>query len=58
MKPVIQDFGIFVSTDPVAIDKACLDMAKEIGKRFRGGDQLIYAEKLGLGSTRYTLLEV
>ena len=35
MKPVIDDFGIFISTDPVAIDKACYDMCKERGKKFR-----------------------
>jgi uncharacterized Fe-S center protein len=58
MKSLIEDFGIFISTDPVAIDKATLDLAKEKGKTFRGTDQLDYAEKIGLGSTKYALIEV
>ena len=58
MKPVMDDFGIFISTDPVAIDKACYDMAKENGKRFRGYSVFSYAERIGLGSTGYTLHEL
>ena len=27
MKPILDDFGVFISTDPVAIDQACFDMA-------------------------------
>lgn len=58
MKPVIEDFGIFISLDPVAIDKACFDMAKERGYKFRGAEQFDYAEKIGLGSTQYKLIRV
>lgn len=58
MKPVIDDFGIFISTDPVAIDKACYDIAQQKGKKFRGFKQFAYAEKIGLGSTNYELVEV
>jgi len=58
MKSVIDDYGIFVSTDPVAIDKACYDMAKEKGKTFRGFRTFAYAEKIGLGSSQYTLHEI
>ncbi len=58
MKPVIDDFGIFISTDPVAIDKACYDMAKQHGKTFRGFKTFAYAQKIGLGSTDYHLIEV
>jgi uncharacterized Fe-S center protein len=57
MKPVIDDFGIMVSTDPVAIDKACYDLAKQKGKKFSGVKQLAYAEKIGLGSQQYNLIE-
>ncbi len=56
MSPIMEDFGIFVSTDPVAIDKVCLDMARDRGNVFKGGEQLVYAEKVGLGSTKYRLL--
>ena len=58
MDPIMEDFGIFVSTDPVAIDQVCLDMAKERGKTFKGGEQLLYAEKIGFGSTHYTLQQI
>jgi uncharacterized Fe-S center protein len=58
MKILMEDIGIFVSTDPVAIDKACYDAVKENGKKFRGAKQLIYGERIGLGTQNYNLIEV
>ncbi len=58
MKKLIDDFGIFISTDPVAIDKACYDIAKKLGKIFRGFKTFAYAEHIGLGTTDYVLHEV
>ncbi len=58
MRILMDDIGIFVSTDPVAIDKACYDMVAARGKRFRGFKQFAYAEKIGLGTTKYKLIEV
>jgi uncharacterized Fe-S center protein len=58
MKLLMDDIGLLISTDPVAIDKACYDLIKEKGKEFRGFDQFAYAEKNGLGSTNYKLIEV
>ena len=58
MSPVMDDFGIFASTDPVAIDKACCDMAAERGRRFRGQRTIAYAERIGMGSQDYVLREV
>ena len=58
MDPIMEDFGIFISTDPVAIDQVCLDMAKDRGKAFKGAEQLTYAETMGFGSTNYTLHDV
>ena len=57
MECVYRDLGIFASLDPVAIDKACFDMLeKREGKKpFEGSDIFAYAEKLGLGSQKYTL---
>lgn len=57
MKPAVKDLGIFASTDPVAIDRACYDLVKENGKKFKGFDQFSYAEKIGLGSQNYELIE-
>ncbi|MBN2344010.1 MAG: DUF362 domain-containing protein [Deltaproteobacteria bacterium] len=58
MKPLMEDVGIFASTDPVAIDKACYDMIRARGKKFRGGKTFAYAEQIGLGSQTYALHEV
>lgn len=58
MKPIIDNFGIFVSTDPVAIDKVCWDMSTQRGKKFKGVKQFDYAEEIGLGSTKYNLIEI
>ena len=57
MKPLLADIGICASTDPVAIDKASHDLVKARGKKFGGGKIFNYAEKIGLGSQNYTLVE-
>ena len=56
MFKVTQDIGIFVSTDPVAADSAAFDACARQGKRFKGAEQLAYAEKIGLGKCRYNLI--
>ncbi|WP_291634904.1 DUF362 domain-containing protein [Clostridium sp.] len=61
MKPIVADVGVFASTDPVAIDRACLDVIdKNNGKTVfrRGRSTLDYAEKIGLGSNEYELVDV
>jgi len=58
MKTVTEDVGIFASTDPLAIDKACYDMVKENGKKFRGANTFDYAQEIGLGSAKYVLKEI
>ncbi len=67
--PVINDIGIFASTDPVANDQAFLDAiwktnekgTKDIKERIdsRVGRHITeYAELLGLGSTDYELISI
>ena len=67
--PCLKDIGILASTDPVAIDKACMDLIKnsnDPGKEHflervtsRNGEHTIEAaEKLGFGTTDYELIEV
>lgn len=67
--PCMKDIGILISTDPVAIDKACLDLvyaSSDPGKdhlieriESRNGALTIKAsEKLGIGSTKYELIEL
>jgi len=67
--PCLEDKGILISLDPVAIDKACLDIVKSCsdpGKEHflervtsRNGEHTIeVAEALGVGSTDYELINV
>jgi len=61
MKPIVDDVGIFASIDPVAIDMACLDMVDKNNNKTvfkRGRYTLDYAEKIGLGSKGYELVEI
>lgn len=68
-EPVMNDLGIVASLDPVAVDQAFIDLvwnSKEEGAnllreridRQLGREILPYAEKLGLGSTDYELIEI
>lgn len=71
-KPELQDMGIMASLDPVAVDQACLDKVFNYkGKKGDDNKPLIerinrqhgtyitdYAEKIGLGSKKYELIEI
>ena len=68
-KPMIPDIGILSSTDPVALDKACLDLLynlqdenkKSLVDRIESklGPYIIdCAVKLGLGNKDYELVNV
>ena len=71
-KPELQDMGIMASLDPVAVDQACLDKVFNYkGKKGDDNKPLIqrinrqhgtyitdYAERIGLGSKQYTLIEL
>ena len=67
--PCLADIGILASTDPVAIDKACLDLvyaSEDEGKAHlieriesRNGILTVTAsEALGIGTTDYELIEI
>ncbi|MDP6156368.1 MAG: DUF362 domain-containing protein [Candidatus Thermoplasmatota archaeon] len=60
MKVIMPDLGMLASTDPVAIDKACLDLIDERArkKKFEGRHMLEYAEGIGLGSRKYELVKL
>lgn len=64
---VIEDIGILASYDPVAIDMASVDLLSRAAERdllkelWPENDYLVqlrYAEKIGLGSLEYELLEI
>ncbi|MFW6132113.1 MAG: DUF362 domain-containing protein [Candidatus Aminicenantaceae bacterium] len=63
---IVDDIGIIGSLDPVALDKASVDLVnKRIGKDMRNvgynvdwSVQLIHGEKIGLGNMDYELIEV
>ena len=65
-EPSMADIGILGSTDPVALDRACVDLvyAAEDGGELvermelrNGAHVLDYAEQIGLGSQAYELVE-
>lgn len=60
MEAIYPDLGIFASTDPVALDKAILDMLnKRAGKTTYWGKEIFdYAQKIGLGNKDYELIKV
>lgn len=70
--PELKDMGILASTDPVALDQACLDLvfnhdskpgdtAKPLTDRIQkmhGTHTVDYAEKIGLGSKKYEIINI
>ena len=71
-EPRLKDMGILASTDPVALDKACFDLVFN-HKASEGDDEkplierinrqhgtyiVDYAEKIGLGTKNYQLVEI
>lgn len=67
--PEMGDIGVLASLDPVALDKACVDLvyaSEDHGKihlvermESRNGiHTLVHAEKIGLGSQDYTLVVI
>ena len=70
--PQLKDIGILASLDPVALDRACLDLvfnhqsvagddASPLIRRIEnlhGTHTVEYAERLGLGSQQYTLKDL
>ncbi len=66
-EPDIHDIGILASTDPVALDQACIDLVYEaegnaaLVKRIEnknGLHTLEHAEEIGLGSRAYALVSI
>ncbi len=64
--PIIcPDIGYLLSNDPVAIDKASVDLIHKVKEnvffkvnKINPLKQIMYGEQIGLGSSRYQLLEV
>ncbi len=67
--PCMKDIGILASTDPVAIDRACIDLvinSDDSGKEHllerinsrQGVHTIEAAEELGIGTTDYELIEI
>ena len=67
--PKIKDIGIMASTDPVAIDRASLDLVSktneegteefmdQVNKKL-GENTILAAEKHGIGTTQYQLIDI
>ncbi len=68
MSKIVDDIGIAASTDPVAVDKAAVDLVeakagKKLVKLLKNDKlgpcyQIEHAERIGLGSTNYELIEL
>lgn len=68
-EPEIPDIGILASLEPVAVDKACVDLIYAAGEKKgaalrrrmeekRGAHILAHGERLGIGGQRYTLVPI
>ena len=66
-EPQMADIGILASTDPVALDQACVDLAYAAPdgqalvariESLNGQHTLDYGEEIGLGSKTYTLVNI
>lgn len=71
-EPKIKDVGILASTDPVALDQACLDIIfrmtpsegndpKPLQERItkkHGQHTVVHAERIGLGTRRYKIIQI
>jgi uncharacterized protein len=65
---IVEDIGILASTDPVAVDKAAIDLVEKRGgrdvpalignKKLDWHTQIEHAVKIGLGRAAYELIEV
>lgn len=61
MKSIADDIGVLAGKDPVALDAACLDLVQEnSGEKLfeKGRKSLQHAEKIGLGTMEYELIEI
>lgn len=70
--PEMKDIGILASTDPVALDQACLDLVFDVKptegnnnqplvdriKQLHGTHTVEYAAQIGLGSMEYELVSI
>ena len=70
--PEIEDIGILASTDPIALDKACLDLIFNYDPTLGNNPQPLidritemhgthiieYAEQIGLGTQAYNLIDI
>jgi len=68
MSKIVDDIGIVASTDPVAVDKAALDLVEDKGgkklpelvknNKLDPRYQIEHAERIGVGTTTYDMIEV
>ncbi|BEP30026.1 DUF362 domain-containing protein [Helicovermis profundi] len=61
MDPIAENFGVFASLDPVAMDSACLDILQnESDKKLfeNGRETLLHCKEIGFSSGNYELIEI
>lgn len=60
-EPFMDDIGVLAGYDPVALDKACLDMAGEKFMKINSHNKILqvdYSEEKGLGKKEYEIVKV
>lgn len=67
-RPVVEDLGYMASLDPIALDKACLDMVSracencdpfsQLYPQVDSNVQFEHAKEIGFGSTEYDLIDI
>jgi len=61
MHPIAKNFGVLASTDPVALDTACIDLLQEeehVDLFDNGRESLVHAKHIHFGSDTYELIEI
>jgi len=61
MSKITEDIGVFASTDPVALDTACLDLLQQkMGKKVfdNGRETIEHAVAIGFGRDQYQLVKL
>ena len=68
MRTIVDDIGIVASADPVAVDKAALDLIEKTAgrklqkllknKKLDPSCQIEHAKRIGLGSSNYELIQI
>lgn len=60
MNPIARNFGVLASVDPVALDRACLDLLQNENEKLfeTGRESIVHAQKIGFSNGEYEIVEI